>query len=159
MINFISLFSSIYMSHLVSYVLPRVSCQMPNENPGPHATLLVTRRLGLFATCSFRWFVVTESTVRWFIVRKKNTVGWLLILLICSNEQGVDWWLKKLAWPDMNPGRPFLDMSAGSLTKQVSAVCTYCMQYTTWSLVIENSNKVKPVEVESCTQSPEHLIM
>jgi hypothetical protein len=24
------------------------------------------------AACSFRWFIVAESTVRWFIVRKKR---------------------------------------------------------------------------------------
>jgi hypothetical protein len=38
---------------------------------------------------SFRWFIVAENTVRWFVVRKKNTAGWLLIRLNSSNEQGV----------------------------------------------------------------------
>jgi hypothetical protein len=39
--------------------------------------------------CSFRWFIVAESTVRWFVMLwEKNTAGWLLIPLIERNEQG-----------------------------------------------------------------------
>jgi hypothetical protein len=42
------------------------------------------------AACSFRWIIVAESTVRWFIVREKHCAGWLLIWLNQRNEQGDD---------------------------------------------------------------------
>jgi hypothetical protein len=33
-------------------------------NPGPWILC--------FSACSFRWFIVAESTVRWFVVREKH---------------------------------------------------------------------------------------
>jgi hypothetical protein len=34
------------------------------------------------APCSFRWFIVAESTVRWFVAKEKHS--WTMILLILT---------------------------------------------------------------------------
>jgi hypothetical protein len=40
------------------------------------------------SACSFRWFIVLKALFAG-LLREKNTAGWLLILLISPNEQGV----------------------------------------------------------------------
>jgi hypothetical protein len=44
--------------------------------------------LCLLAACSFRWFIVLKALFAG-LLWEKNTAGWLLILLISPNEQGV----------------------------------------------------------------------
>jgi hypothetical protein len=45
---------------------------MPEPKHFRFTRMMASSELKRLAACSFRWFIVAESTVRWFVVREKH---------------------------------------------------------------------------------------